>query len=323
MILFNQPILGSVATQLRLKLNSQAHLQDTVFFILTTYGGDAHAAYIVARELQLRYKKIILCVAGDCFSAGTLIVMGAHELVVADRGRLGPVDVQLKRKDEVMERLSGLAVGTAIRELEKRASQALLNIAIDLTLELKQSPFGHLSFRTALDVSANMVARMYGEIYKQIDPIKVGEDAMALEIARHYGKRIGRDSANLKGGAIDRLLEGYPSHECIIDRKEAEELFNIVREPGANESHLLSTLSTLATDPKEPGIIHIFPHVPKEKKAPEKEEPASEEVPEQSEDRSNGRKRSSKPRTPEAVGGGARPRKQSDPRADIEGTPPD
>src|SRR4051794_16180651 len=43
--------------------------------ILCTYGGDADAAYIIARHLRRMYKGFTLCVFGPCKSAGTLLAL--------------------------------------------------------------------------------------------------------------------------------------------------------------------------------------------------------------------------------------------------------
>ena len=49
-----------------------------------------------------------LYVSGFCKSAGTLVALGAHELTMSDHGELGPLDVQLLKKDEIWETQSGL-----------------------------------------------------------------------------------------------------------------------------------------------------------------------------------------------------------------------
>jgi membrane-bound ClpP family serine protease len=89
-ILFNQSIDEDAAARFHDLLESVPRERSNVFLVLATFGGDAHAAYMIARDLQLRYKKVTLCIAGDCYSAGTLIVLCAHDLVITDRGRLGP-----------------------------------------------------------------------------------------------------------------------------------------------------------------------------------------------------------------------------------------
>jgi hypothetical protein len=65
----------------------------------------------------------------------------------------------------------------------------------------------------------------------------------------------------LKQNAINRLLKGYPSHNCIIDRQEAKrELFNHVRVPSPEELALLTLLQSDATDalPEEEAYIYVL-----------------------------------------------------------------
>ena len=242
-ILFNQGISDESADKLHDRLYN-SNIRKNVFFILSSFGGDAHAAYLIARELQICYSKVILCIAGDCFSAGTLIALCAHEIVLTNRSRLGPLDVQILKKDELSERLSGLTVGIALDELQDRLSQSLAKTAYDL----KQAFGRQLSFRTALDIASNVTSEVYGEIFRQIDPVRLGEDARSLQIAQHYGDILGKYSENLKPNAVHRLLTRYPSHDCIIDKGEAEELFKNLREPTDSMAVLLEKLGTLATD---------------------------------------------------------------------------
>lgn len=73
-----------------------------MLFMLVTTGGDADAAYRLATTLQNHYETITCYVTGYCKSAGTLVAIGAHSLVMSDCGELGPVDVQLYKEDEIL-----------------------------------------------------------------------------------------------------------------------------------------------------------------------------------------------------------------------------
>ena len=253
-ILFNALIYEPSAAELHSRLNSIKQRKDFLFLILVTFGGDAHTAYIIGRELQRLYKKVTICIAGDCYSAGTLVVLSANEIVIADSGKLGPLDIQLLKKDELKERISGLAVEMSLRQLSKLEADAVR----DIVSHLKEAFGRQLSFKTALEVASNIVSHAFGEIYRQIDPIRIGEDARALQIASHYGNILGQKSGNLKEGAVDRLLEGYPSHECVIDRGEAAELFTNVRQPNDVENELLARLSQLVSSESTESIIINF-----------------------------------------------------------------
>jgi membrane-bound ClpP family serine protease len=64
-----------------------------LLLLLTTQGGEADTAYRIARWLQDGYTTVTILVAGWCKSAGTLICIAAHRLLIADTGELGPLDV--------------------------------------------------------------------------------------------------------------------------------------------------------------------------------------------------------------------------------------
>ena len=50
----------------------------------------------------------------QCKSAGTLIALGASEIYMPLVSELGPLDIQLRRRDEIVGRRSGMVVRTAL-----------------------------------------------------------------------------------------------------------------------------------------------------------------------------------------------------------------
>ena len=72
-----------------------------VLMVMCTYGGDAHAGYRIARALHHNYPNgaIRLFAPDQCKSAGTLVCIGANELIIADEGELGPLDVQVAKPE--------------------------------------------------------------------------------------------------------------------------------------------------------------------------------------------------------------------------------
>ena len=89
--------------------------------ILFTEGGDADAAYKISRLLQQWYGQFTCFLPGYCKSAGTIVLMGANEIVINDDGEMGPVDIQMAKKDELAEYQSGLTVLTALTALHDKA----------------------------------------------------------------------------------------------------------------------------------------------------------------------------------------------------------
>ncbi len=197
-----------------------------VLFILGTNGGDANAAYKIARCLQHAYEKgdFTIAVYGDCKSAGTLVAIAAKSIVMCQHGELGPLDVQLQKEDQLFSMSSGL---TPKQALESLKSESLSQFEHFMLTIHARSGF-QISTKLAASIAIRMVTGLLGPVYEQIDPLRVGETQRAMDVAQNYGRRLDK-SSNLKPGALQRLVEGYPSHDFAIDFDEADELFNRCR----------------------------------------------------------------------------------------------
>lgn len=216
-------------------INDRSTRRKNVFFILTTDGGSADSAYRIARTLQQKYGKVVLFVDSFCKSAGTLIALGADEIVMADIAELGPLDVQLYKPDELSELTSGLTPLQALSTLQTEAFSTFE----ECFLKLRFRSGLQITTRTAADIAARLTIGLFKGVYAQLDPMRLGEYQRAMLIAQHYGTRIARK--NLKDSALERLIADYPSHGFIIDRCEAETLFHKVREP-SEEEYMLAVL---------------------------------------------------------------------------------
>lgn len=203
-----------------------------VLLFVTTFGGDAHAAFRIARCLGARYGRFSIVVTSVCKSAGTLLCLGANELVLSDAGELGPLDVQLRKEDEIYDFGSSLDTMQTLQLLEERALATFRKYVLDIHLG------GQLSTHLAGELSSALTVGLYSELYSQLDPVRLGEVYRTMLIASDYGERLTRRGKNAKEGAIGKLVGGYPSHEFVIDRYEACELFHNVREPSERELEL-------------------------------------------------------------------------------------
>ena len=94
---------------------------DHVMLILCTPGGDPDAAYKMGRYIQSKYKSYQLFVPGYCKSAGTLLAIAAEEIIFSPYGKLGPLDIQMTKIDNLAGLESGLNISEAFLTLEKRA----------------------------------------------------------------------------------------------------------------------------------------------------------------------------------------------------------
>jgi hypothetical protein len=218
-----------------------------VLVLLVTSGGDADAAYKIARALQRYYTRFSASIPGYCKSAGTIVATGAHELIIHDHGELGPLDVQMRKPDELWETSSGLTVMEALTTLEQQAYRMLE----DCFLSIKGGSGGQVTFKTATEVAVKTVTGLLHPVFEQIDPMHVGEAGRAMNVGSNYGERLGRYGENLRPHALAQLVAGFSSHSFVIDREEAATYFENVREPTPDEEALADALGDAARIPLE------------------------------------------------------------------------
>ena len=198
---------------------------------IATFGGDPNAGYRIARALSHNYPHgtISMLVPHYCKSAGTLICIGAHELVIADTGELGPLDIQVQKPDEMFKSASGLDIIRGLTYLRDNVLESFRNYLVDI------NQGSGLSTKSASEIASKLTIGIHEPIFGQIDPMRLGEMQAALTIALEYGDRLNERSRNLKPGALSKLATSYPSHGFVIDRKEARSLFVNVRIPELHE----------------------------------------------------------------------------------------
>lgn len=220
----------------------RARTRPNVIIIIVTSGGSADAAYRIARYLQRRYKKVSAFVPGQCKSAGTLIACGAHKIFMGEHSELGPLDIQLSKKDEIWKSSSGLNVDEAVRVLEKTAEKMFFDYVQRIKTRNRS-----VTYRTAAELSVDLIGKILGPISAKIDPEEIGENSRAMDITKNYAMRLDKTSDNFKTDeSIDFLVASFPDHAFVIDRTEAREIFREVLEPTRLMLRLEQVLEKLA-----------------------------------------------------------------------------
>ncbi|CZI30437.1 TPA: SDH family Clp fold serine proteinase [Legionella pneumophila] len=209
-------------------------LRKNVILILSTHGGDPNAAYKISRCFQIAYNtvknqfneknekgKFSIIIDSICKSAGTLLCIGADELIMSGNGELGPIDIQLLKEDEISKFTSGLTPIQSVNFLEGEAERMFRRTFASLK-------FSGMNFSTkmAAQIATDITTGLLSPIFGQIDPIRIAEVDRSLRIAQEYGFRL--NNGNLKEGHLEKLISGYPSHSFVIDREETKLLFNNV-----------------------------------------------------------------------------------------------
>lgn len=206
--------------------------------ILVTNGGLANAGYQIARLMQKMYDEFLLYCPSRCKSAGTLVALGAHGLIMDSFSELGPLDVQLLKEDEIGARKSGLLARSTFSALSEEAFSLYERLMISIKVKSKSL----VSFKLASQLAADMSSNLLSQVYAQISPDIVGNEKRDLDIAVQYGRRLGEVSQNINAHTVEHLVKCYPSHDFIIDDDEARLWFNSVELPSEELYHLVGAL---------------------------------------------------------------------------------
>jgi hypothetical protein len=236
---------------------------ENVILCLCTYGGDPNSAYKMSRSLQEKYKSIYLFVHGYCKSAGTFIAIGSDKIIMSDFAEFGPLDVQLREKDELLKSSSGLNLTESLMNLREETKQFFAQMITELAMT------AGLSTKISAEVASKLSIDFYAPIMSQIDPNKLGETRRALNIALEYGSRlINDDRGSLKTeNSLGQLVYGYPDHGFVIDFKEAKQLFKSVEKPDEELQSIGKILDQYLKKPKQKQcVLKLFPNQDKENK---------------------------------------------------------
>jgi hypothetical protein len=210
-----------------------------IALVLTSDGGDPHAAYRFGRVLQRLFDRSRVIVTGRCKSAATLVAVACDEITFGFWGELGPLDIQVRKRDEIAFYSSGLDSTQALNLITGHVYTCFEHYRN----ELIDSSKGALSFRTACEIATSLATGFLSPITAQLDPYRLGEIDRLMAICTAYGERLSARKNNLHDDALDRLVNGYPSHFYIIDAEEAREIFKKVSLLKDNEGVLVAGIN--------------------------------------------------------------------------------
>ena len=251
-----------------LEPSDEQPIRSHAILFLTKYGGLADQAYRIARLFQSITSKFYLCVPSSCKSAGTLIALGASEIFMPAVSELGPLDVQLRRRDEIGQRRSGMVVRTALDGLADETFKVFEQVMLKITVGSR----GAIGFDVASRVASTIATGVMAPVYAQVDPELLGNDLRDLSVATAYGKRLVEFGGNATDETVRKLVEDYPTHEFIIDSAEAKKLFKVANEPTNEMDALTSVLGEIVYSVQSPHFVLRADRYPGDKR----DEPSSE-----------------------------------------------
>jgi hypothetical protein len=244
--MISEPNYGRLVQEL-----SKPRSRPNGLLIVATNGGYANPAFKIARLMQTTFRQVLLYVPRECYSAGTLLALAAHRLIVDDFAELGPLDVQLPKQNEIGGRKSGLVSRSAFESLGE-ISFALFE---KFMLQIKGKSDGTVSFEMASRIASQMAVQLVAPVLAKIDPDVIGSDHRDLNVAIEYGRRLAEIGGNVKPGTVDHLVSAYPSHDFIVDEKEARSLFRATERPVPELYKLVASVAQIAYSEARPAVI--------------------------------------------------------------------
>lgn len=190
-----------------------------IAILLHSPGGDAHAAFRLARALIRHCGSYSVIIPHYAKSAATLFSLGASKIYLGECAELGPIDVQVADPERERE-LSALEMVQSLERLNSEAMQIVDTMMVSLmnrSGKRIESLLPHV-LKYAADITR--------PIFEKIDTVGFTYHARLLKIGEDYAKMLLRPvyGAELAERIAYSLTRKYPDHGFVIDRDEAEEI---------------------------------------------------------------------------------------------------
>ncbi len=166
-------------------------------FLLYTPGGEGETAVRLVRSAQARCRELTVVVPDLAKSAGTLLALGAHHILMAPTSDLGPVDPQFQLPDGSLA--SAKAIIAAVEEASAKVQEAPDTYPIHASL---------LS-----DVTALMLQQARAALARSDDLLE--------EALRSNPDRTEEQCAALRQALKEPLIGKPQSHDAIFGAQEA------------------------------------------------------------------------------------------------------
>lgn len=208
--------------------------------ILHTPGGVTNAAETIVEYLHTKFTDIDVIIPTYAMSAGTMIAMGANNIVMGRQSQLGPIDPQLPHNRRMVSaRAITGQFHRAKEDLENNVNLAHVWAPILQSL----GPALLQEAEDAFQYSEDMVVRW---MERRMFSGNTDANQKATEIAKHFGRgeknashgrRIDREEAKLTGLPIENLETNSPLQESLLT---AYHLLTILIESTAASKLLVS-----------------------------------------------------------------------------------
>jgi hypothetical protein len=181
--------------------------------VLYTRGGDTEVPWRMVSLIREFTRELAVLIPHRASSAGTLLAMGADEIVMTPLAALGPIDPS--RTHPLLPKVSG-SDPEPVSVQDMRHAMQFIREAGGNDKEMPYTP--------------EAMAQIFTALFEKLHPLAIGAIEQSYALSKLIGRRClethmdpQRDGAKI-ASIVDRLCDDYKSHAYQISRSEAREI---------------------------------------------------------------------------------------------------
>ena len=171
---------------------------ERLFLLIQSPGGGVISSFKVAKLIRENVKEVVSFIIHFAMSGGILIVLASNKIVMGPISHVSPIDIQMKYKEDFISSNDIIRAFRGVSALFEKIPE-------------ENAPYS------------------WKVLAEKLDPIMIQEAMNVNELAKTYAlKLLTHEYSSLKNRAeeiVRRLVEGYPTHDYVIDYKELKEIF--------------------------------------------------------------------------------------------------
>ncbi len=182
--------------------------------VIFTLGGDVEAPSRIITLLREFCSELTVLAPFKCSSAGTMIAMGADEIIMTPLSVLGPIDPT--RSHPLLPKREGAPEAEPISVQDMRHAMQFIRETA--------KPWGSGGY------AAETMAQIVTALFEKIHPLAIGAIEQSYALAKLVGRRCLETHMNpitqaeQIGKIVDTLCDEYKSHAYQIGRQEARQI---------------------------------------------------------------------------------------------------